>query len=407
MTTYQSKFNLLVAFKAQSALGSPATGTGATVLRVAGGTRGKLAKTAIESKEIRQDAQRTLGRHGFRQTTGSYDVEISQGAIDPILQALLRGTWDAQISTTSADFTTIAIASNVLTWASGNPITKGFRVGDVVEMTGGAVSGNNSRNLRITSITATTITVAETLTDHTADAGITLIRRGRKVIMPAAGSLVNTYFTIEEYDTDIDQSTLYSDCYFTSIKFAMAPNGMLMATINWVGTGDITAEATGASPYFTTPSTPTGVPMSVKDATIRLGTTDLTDLTSLDITIENGAVAPQVVGAIKSPTVLPGQNSVTMALGMLRTDLTNLSNFIGETQLSLHVLAVDTSVEPKNFLSINVPLFTLGSVDPEAPSTQGGALTESIAVPVALVGSDTTGSGYDATMCSLQISNNS
>lgn len=404
---YQSFFNLLIAIKAQSGLGVPATGSGATVLRVSGGTRGKLTKTAIESKEVRPDAQRTRGRHGFQQTSGSYDVEFSIGAMDPVLQAILRGAWDSQISKTSSDFTTIAIASNVLTLASGNPITMGFRVGDVVEMTGGAVAGNNSRNLRVGALASTTLTAIETLADHAADAGITLIRRGRKVIMPAAGSLVNTYFTIEEYDTDIDQSTLFTDCYFNSVKFAMSPNGMLMATLSWIGTGDITAEATGSSPYFTSPTTPSGVPMSVKDATVRLGSSDLADLTSFDFTVDNGAVAPQVVGAVKSPTVLPGQNSVSMNLGVLRTDLTNLSSYIGETGLSLHVLAVDTSVEPKNFLSINVPFFTLGGVDPPAPSTQGGAITETLTIPAALVGQDTTGSGYDATMASFQISNNS
>lgn len=407
MTNYQSNFNLLVAFKAQSALGTPATGSGATVLRVAGGPRGKLTKTAIESKEVRQDAQRTRGRHGFQQTSGSYDVEVSIGAFDDILQATLRGTWDAQITKTSSDFTNIAISGNVLTLGSGSPISMGFRVGDVFEMTGGAVAGNNSRNLRVGALSSTAITSVDLLTDHTTDTGITLIRRGRKVVMPAAGGLVRTYFTIEEYDVDLDQSTVYSDCYFNSVKFAMAPNGMLMATLSWIGTGDITAETTGGSPYFTSPMTPAGVPMSVKDAVVRFGSNDLADLTSFDLTIDNGAVAPQVVGAVKSPTVLPGQNSVSMNLGVLRTDLTNLSNYIAETGLSLHMLAVDTSSEPKNFLSINVPFFTLGGVDPSAPSTAGGAATETLAIPAALVGQDTNGSGYDPTMLSFQISNNS
>src|SRR5690349_12155945 len=104
MTVYQSNFNKLIAFKAQSALGSPASGSGATVLRAAGGPGGKLVKTAIESKEVRQDAQRTRGRHGFQQTSGSYDVEVSLGAFDPILAAILRGTFDTSISKTSADF---------------------------------------------------------------------------------------------------------------------------------------------------------------------------------------------------------------------------------------------------------------------------------------------------------------
>src|SRR5581483_8668337 len=168
MTTYQSMFNYYTAFKAQSALGSPASGSGATILRQAGGAGGKLTISAIESKEIRQDAQRTRGRHGFQATAGSYDVEASVGAVDPIYLALLRGAWDTQITKTSSDFTTIAIASNVLTFGSGSPISLGFRVGDVIEMTGGAVAGNNSRNLRVTAISTTTLTVAETLTDHSA-----------------------------------------------------------------------------------------------------------------------------------------------------------------------------------------------------------------------------------------------
>lgn len=406
MTNYQSNSNLLVAFKAQSALGTPATGSGATALRIAGGPRGKLAKTPIESKEIRRDGQRTRGRHGFQQTSGSYDVEISVGAIDPILAAVLRGAWDAEITKTSADFTNIAIAGNVLTLGSGSPISMGFRVGDVFEMTGGAVAGNNSRNLRVGALSGTTLTAVDTLTDHTTDTGITLIRRGRKAIMPAPGSLVNTYFTIEEYDVDLDQSRVFSDCLFNSVKFSMAPNGILTATISWVGTGDIIAEATAASPYFTSPTVPAGVPMAVKDAIVRLGSSDLADLTSFDLTIDNGAVAPQVIGAVKSPTVLPGQFSVSMNLGMLRTDLTNLSNYINETGLALHALSVDTSSEPKNFLSLNVPFFTLGGVDVSAPSSAGGAATETLSIPAALIGQDTSGAGFDATMASIQISNN-
>lgn len=404
---YQSFFNLLVAIKAQSALGTPATGSSATVLRVAGGSRGKLTRSAIESKEIRSDAQRTRGRHGFSQTGSSFDVEVSMGAIDPILQAVLRGAWDTEITKTQSDFTSLTTGANTIVLTSGSPISLGFRVGDVIQCTGLTDAANNAKNLRITALSATTITVAETLVvDAVADTSCSIIRRGRKVIMPTGG-LTSTYFTIEEYDADIDQSTVFSDCFFNSVKFSMAPNGMLMATLSWIGTGDITVEASGSSPYFTSPTTPTGVPMSVKDATVRFGSTDLADLTSFDFTVDNGAIAPQVVGATKSPTVMPGQNSVSMNLGMLRTDLTNLSNYIAGTGLSLHMLAVDTSSDPKNFLSINVPFFTLGGVDPAAPSTQGGALTETLAIPAALVGQDTSGTGYDATMASFQISNNS
>src|SRR5258708_22139076 len=80
-----------------------------------------------------------------------------------------------------------------------------------------------------TALSATTITVAETLTiNGTADTTATLKRRGRKVIMPAAGSLVNRYFTIEEHESDISGSRLFKDCFWKSMKFQMAPNVLIM-----------------------------------------------------------------------------------------------------------------------------------------------------------------------------------
>ena len=410
MTTYQSNFNSYVAFKKQSGLGSPESGSGGTIMRLSGGTPGELTKGIIGSKEVRRDAQRTRGRHGFQKTAGGpYDGETSLGSFDDIFQALLRGAWDTELSKTSADFTTIAIASNVLTLASGNPISLGFRVGDVIEMTGGAVAGNNSRNLRITALTATTITVAETLVDHTEDAGITLLRRGRKVIMPPVGSLVDTYFTLEERDEDIDESLLFPDIFWNAGKWSFGgPNNLLMFTPSWIGTGAMTVETAPNSPVLTSPSTPTGAPYAVADATIRYGSTDLVDLTSFDLSIDMGAVAPETVNPNKiSPTVLPGQNSCTMNLTMLLSDFAEISNFLNETSLSLHVLAVDNSSDPKNFLSLNVPFFTLGGAKRSPISTAGGAKTQTLSIPPDLIGQDTAGSGYDATMMSIQISNNS
>jgi hypothetical protein len=405
--TYQSNFHGYTAFLVQSALGTQASGSGGQILRQAGGTPGKLSMSSISSKEIRQDAQPARGRHGMQATVGGpYTGELSIGSWDAILQALLRGTWDTEISATSADFTSLTYGANSIVWNSGNPITKGFRVNDVIELTTAEDAGNASRDIRITGISATTITTAETLTvDATADTTAVLKRRGRKVIMPPAGSLVNRYFTIEEYESDLAQGRVFTDCFWKTAKISMTPNNLVMFEPSWIGTGAMTVNA--STPILTTPTLPTSVPMAVVDATLRLGGNDIADISSFDLTIENGAVAPAVVGSKLSPTVMPGMNQVSMSLKILQKDMSWVSAFLGETGFSLSLLAVDNSAQPKNFISINVPNFTLGSADLSAMSSAGGPRDITISVPAALVGHDTTGSGYDDTAMSIQISNNS
>jgi len=404
--TYASNFANYTSFLVQSALGTPVTGAGGTIIRQTGGTPGKLSKAAISSKEIRADAQPTKGRHGMQTSVGGpYTTELSIQSADQIMQAVLRGTWDTEITKTQSDFTSLTTTAHTIVLASGNPITLGFRVNDIIDLLTFTDTANNSTNLRITALSATTITVAETLTvEAVGDTSCSIVRRGRKVIMPAAGSLVNRYYTIEEYESDITVSRLFNDCFWKSIKFSMAPNGLIMFEPSWVGTGTFTASS--GSAVLTTPTLIANPPMAALDATLRLGGVDVADIVSFDLTVDNGAVAPAVVGSKVSPTVLPGLNQVSMNLTILQKDATYISGFLNETGYSLSLKAVDNMTEPKNFININVPNFTLGGADVSPMSSAGGARTVQISIPAGLVGHDNTGTGYDDTAASFQISNN-
>jgi len=104
-----------------------------------------------------------------------------------------------------------------------------------------------------------------------------------------------------------------------------------------------------------------------------------------------------------SPDVFPAPLQISMNMTALRKDLARLADFIAETRYTLHILAVDNMSEPKDFLSIAVPNFTLGGVDPSAFTKQGGPRTQTIAVPVALAGQATdAANGFDPTMISFQ-----
>jgi hypothetical protein len=403
MTVYQSQSAGYSAFKVQSALGSIASGAGATTLRQSGGTGLELAKAAIESNEVRSDGMRSRGRHGSQDTKGDWTAQLSIDSHNAIVEAIMRDTIDATALTlTQTDFTSLAIASNVVTLGSGNPATLGLRVGDVIRFTNLSAAGDNSINCRIISMTSTTFTVAETLTDMGADTSCT-ITRPKKLIQ--SGTVVKRYFTLEDYFTDIDQSVVAQDFVWGSIKFSMGTDGIIMADPGGIGTGNISVKATGSSPYFTSPSVGTSTPLAVVDATIRVNGADVVDLTSFDLTLDIGANAPKVFGSGAqkyAPDVFTGQMAVSMNLTALRKDLQYLSDFLAETQYSLHVLAVENESEPKDFFSIYVGNFTLGPVQRSALNKQGGPLTQTIQIPAALIGKDTTGTGYDATMVKVQ-----
>lgn len=403
---YQTSSNGLIAYKKQSGLLTPASGAGANQLRIAGGAGIKLSKVAIESKEVRNDGMSVRGRHGTQAIAASYTCESSLGSLDPIIEAIMRSTWDSSALTkTQADFTSLTTGANTIVLTSGNPITMGFRVADVIRATGLPDVANNARNLRIAALSSTTITVAETLTvNATPDTTCSLTRTGKRLINPT--QLARAYFTMEEYEGDIDRSTIAQDFVFGGLKFSMTADGLLMVDVSGTGTGSISALATGASPYYSSTTAPSDVPMAVVDATIRLGGVDLVELTSFDMTVNIQPNAPKTFGSQSqkySPDVFTGSTQISMNLSALRKDLAHLADFIAEVPYSLHILAVDNMSEPKDFLSIVVPNFTLGGVDPSAFSKQGGPRTETIQIPAALVGVDTSATGNNS-MISFQTS---
>jgi hypothetical protein len=390
--------------------GTPVSGGSGFVLRIAGGPGGKITKSRLwqRTRFGAMECDRA-GRHGQRMTSGTYTVEVSLDNMDALYEAVFQGTWATALVVTEATSggpTSITTTTSTIVGNSGSWITVGFRVGDVVRLTNFATTANNSKNLRITGLTATVMTVAETLTlDASADTSFTITRPGQKLICPAAGAAVKTYFTVEEYDADLDKTEIFSDVIFHSVKFSMQPDAIVVCEIGWTGTGAMSTASAGSAPTFTSPTESTGVPLACVDATLRYGSADVADLTSWDLTIDRGAVAPKVVGSIYAPDVFTGNMAVSMNMAMLRSDYTKMDDFLAETALTFSVLAVENESEPKDFLSLFVPNFTLGGVDKSPLSKEAGPRTQSIVIPTDLVGLDTQGGAFDATMVKLAVSN--
>jgi hypothetical protein len=92
MPTIQRQWAGYAAYKAQGALGTPATGAGANFITLSGG-RGNATQQSINSILVRQDGMSLRGRGGTFSTAGDYPGELNMGNYDSIFEAVMRGTW--------------------------------------------------------------------------------------------------------------------------------------------------------------------------------------------------------------------------------------------------------------------------------------------------------------------------
>lgn len=410
---FQSQSNGRMAYKVQSGLGSRASGAGGLVFPQSAGAGGKFAKGTIADDRLRRDGMTSRGRHGMPTTSGAWTGPTVLGSFETILEAALRDTWSAadlaitQASTLggSAAATSVTTTANTIVAAAGSWITQGLRVGDVVIPTGLPDAANNGKPIRLSGVTALTLTTPDTLVlNATPDTSFAITRKGKKLIQFSTGALVERYFTIDEHELDIDQSEITQDFMWGNLKFTMGgPNNLLMVDVGGMGTGAFEPLSTGSSPLLTSPTEFDADALAVIDATIRIGNQDVADLTSFDFTFDVPLSAPATFGVSTnrvSPKVFAGNATGALNLTMLRQDLQFITDFAAETQYSLHVLAQDEA--RAGFFAFALTNFTLGGVDKSALSNKGGGRTQTISVPKELIGKDASGGAFAATMVGFQ-----
>ena len=401
MGLYQTGRNVAVSYKARAsgAYGdAAAVGAGATVLRpISGGLN--FTKNPIESAENRRDGMTTRGRHGQHAVAGSYQCELGVGSFDDLFAAAFRSAWAAAVTVTQATMSTATLTctSSVITATAGSFLTAGVRVGDVIVFTAG-LTGNLNKNLRVVGLTATTITVAEVLT--VIGTAVTTWSFGIKRKLIQTPTLTETDFSFEEYEADIDASERFDGVRVGGFSLEMSPNGMVRATFNLVGQ-KMTPLTSASAPYFTSPVASVSLPLSVADASIRLGSESLLDVTAFTLNFDVSAGPASVIASPYTPDVFTNLAKVTGSITTLRRSLDQVSNFVNETQLALHVLLAEADAEPKDFFALCMTNLVLGGANKSALGADGPRTQE---LPI-MVGIDEAGGAYDATMLKLVRSN--
>ena len=345
-----------LAYKAESVYGTaPAASAAQSLRRVSSDL--SLVKETYTSNEIRSDQQMQDMRHGARRVDGTIQGEISPGTYADFLDAALRRVRTVGASAAAQSITVAGSAPNwTVTRAAGSWLTDGFKRGDVVRLTAGAFNGANSnKNLLVTGITATVLTVrvlnATVLVAEGPIATATCAVTGRKNFVPSSGH-TNVSFSIEHWFADVPASEVHRGCQPTQVDLQMPATGLATMSIGIRGQ-DITA---ASGQYFTSPTaaSATGITASV-NGLLLVGGVVIAYLTGLTMQIQSPRSGDPVVGNNTVPNLFPGRVLVSGQATAYFEDVTLRDAFINETELEIVVVLTSDNTAASHFVAFTLP----------------------------------------------------
>ena len=394
MTVLQTGTGLVIAYKKESTFGTlPTNDSSAKQLR-----RVKfdlsLKKDMIRSNEIRTDRQRPAGRHAMRKVDGSIGGELSLGTYADFIGSALRRDF-ATVSALSA-LTNITAAATAphFTRASGSFITDGLRVGMIFRMSGWTTTGanNNSRTYTIVALTATQITVAETVAAKASGDSVVITPAGKVSYVPLTGHTDDSY-AFENWASTVAQSLRFLGQKVSSVAIDMPPNEKVMVDFGFMGQD----RAKSTTQYFTSATAAgTSQMQTGLSGAIYINGTASAVLTGFKLQIDGGHEVQGVVGSNLTPDVFAGSVDVSGSFSVLWSSGTFDDLFDAETEVPIVIVLRDSTSAATEAMSITIPYAKLsGGSQPDAEK----AIVQSFDF-VARVGDGT--SGYQATTLQIQ-----
>lgn len=392
MTDYQDLSGVRVAFKAQSALGTPATGASAFGLELLP-SQGIAAQIAsIESRMITRSRMRRRPRHGPKSVTASYERELCVRALDEILEAVLGGTWVAEQSFSNTDWGNVVISGTgvTATFASGTLITDGIVAGMMIKFTNLSTSGNNAVWVPILQVVSETVLTLASgyILDNADDAAYSVkIARYLKSTVPYR----DQYFSGEEYmpDTGVDMSKYITDARFNSLNISIDPNEYTKIGFG-LGARTFAMKNGVDAPVFTNPVYNENESLILLDGGIYLAGTKRSDLTGVRMGLAAPVSSTSVIGARDPLDVSLGEFAFTGDFTGAVTDDTDFSAFDAEDDISMLLHCKEKSTQ--SFISFYAGFLSYAGYG--SPAGGEGPLIQSIPL---YGGADLRGAGYAPT----------
>jgi Phage tail tube protein len=390
----QPNVNVALVYAVESAFGTAASAGGTSKYMRRVGSSLNMTKSTFASNEVRADLEVPDMRHGLRSVGGTIDGELALTAWDDFLEAAMCGTWAA--GATKAGTDSVTTQSNSITRGAGSWITDLFKIGDIVRFTGLTDAANNSINLTVTALSATVMTVQETLVvNAVGDVAWNCSVAGFKL----ATGVTQRSYTVEQNYPGIDISEQFTGVRVGSFKLSVQPNQMAALAFELKGK-DGTLLSGAAAPYFTAP-TAASVTAVASGATgiIRFHGARSLVVTAVELTVDNNLTDAPVVGSTSTPAILYGRRSITGSLSMFVEDLTAINAFINETEIDLNVRLNVTDAAPEDFMAFSITRMKLGGMT-KSISAEGGVLAT---FPFqALLRTGGAGTAYDQSSLMIQ-----
>jgi hypothetical protein len=356
--------------------------SGAQILRRVSSSL-KLGKDTYQSNEIRSDEQIGDFRHGTRRVTGSVVAgEFSPKTYGDLFEASVRGTWEAAVSASDSDLTSISASSvtSKFTFGGGNPVTLGFRVGHIVRFTGLATTANNATNFLILGFSGSNNRVVEvypaptTMSANSPDAPFSMASAGKRLYVPSSG-FVNRKFGFEIYNSDSEMARLFTECRVGGFNMQLPASGL--ATIDFPVMGrNMEIYENTASPFFTSPTaeTTTGIFAAV-NGLLRVNGSVQGVVTGLTIQLNRNPSGDPVVGQDVVPQVFLGRNNVTGQMTAFLENADLINNFLDEDEIEILAYLTTTNDPNSPACSIYLPRVKFGDADVATSGEAGQGIT--------------------------------
>lgn len=353
----------VVAYKKESAWGTLAGASGGKLLRRVTASF-NLTKETYESGEIRTDRQIADFRHGVRSADGSLNGELSPASYADFMGSIVgRDFTTAPASGTASVTIAAAGALYTVTRATGDFLTDGFKVGQVVRLSGAGLSTDNAvKNLLIASASATVLTVkvvnGSALTAEGPIASVTVSAVGKTTFVPATGHTDQSY-TVEEFYSDIAQSEVYTGMKLNSMAVQLPATGLTTVDFGFAGK-DLTQ--TGTSQYFTSPNSQNsnGIFAAVNGVMLVNGL-PVALVTSADFSVERATENATAVGSNSVAEIFTGRIRVTGNMSVYFQDATFRGYFNDETPVSIVLTLTTDNAADSQFVTFTLPKVKLGS----------------------------------------------
>lgn len=355
-----------IAYKKQSGLGTAASGAGGQLIRRESANF-NVTKDAYSSNEITSHQQHTGDIHGVRSTAGTINALASPLSYQDFLGSLLRKAWAATSNITGLSLTIAGSGPYTITRGSGDFLTGGIKIGDVVQLSGGSLTASNvGVNLLVTNVTATVLTVVvvaanTTLTAEGPIASCTVSVPGKKVYAPTSAH-TNDYYTIEENWTDLTRYHIHQDIQIGSAEFNIPATGNVALNFNLVGLGYRTKSGTQT---LTSPTaeTTTSVVSSVSGKVL-VGGTAYASITSARVLIDGQVTSGEaVIGSNYRPDNQRGRIRVSGSFTALYESDTLGAIFDDETATSIVLVLADDNTGGADFVTLSMSKVKLFSDD--------------------------------------------